>query len=309
MVRYLLTDLPKFGEDGNKDPFEFLFQFQNFLSYINLKVTTPDKVESAIQLFGSCMCKKGRIYFQENIGATPKVNGVETKRTVEQWNTILTNFCVEFHPLGRTRMQLTFVWDYLIWNPQVETIEEFIHKVHQLAKILNKNDEDQLIKIKHAAPNKEVYLVMVTCKSESDIIERINKWEALHWSYNSFHKTSNYVAPGLNYSQVHGITQLPPTEYENEALLSQEIVATTCSEAEDSIDKMNRLSEKLPRLAKDVARQITKFRYYCADINKPPNMRKLRGLKEIEESVLVFGDVSEDIVKQSIQLSTMLLNN
>ena len=70
-AKYELQDFPKFGDDKNKDPFEVMYQFDNFLRHINLNITSPAKVENAIQLFGSCMHKDARSYFETNIGLTP----------------------------------------------------------------------------------------------------------------------------------------------------------------------------------------------------------------------------------------------
>ena len=55
MARYELSDLPKFGDDKNLDPFEFVHQVEFFMKYIDLPVNTPTKVESAIKLFGACV--------------------------------------------------------------------------------------------------------------------------------------------------------------------------------------------------------------------------------------------------------------
>ena len=41
-----------------------MYQFDNFLRYINLNITSPAQVENAIQLFGSCMHKEARSYFE-----------------------------------------------------------------------------------------------------------------------------------------------------------------------------------------------------------------------------------------------------
>ena len=92
-AKYELQDLPKFGDDKNKDPFEFMYQFDNFLRYINLNITSPSKVENAIQLFGSCMHKEARSYFETHIGPTPTneegvkykeqlLNGTKSKKTL-----------------------------------------------------------------------------------------------------------------------------------------------------------------------------------------------------------------------------------
>ena len=82
------------------------------MKYIDLQVNTPTKVETAIKLFGACMQKKGRIYFEHKIGETPKnEDGNEIERTVAQWNKILEDFCKAFHPLGMTTEQLMIKWD------------------------------------------------------------------------------------------------------------------------------------------------------------------------------------------------------
>ena len=85
-------DLPKFGDDKNKDPFEFMYQFNNFLRYINLNITSPEKVENAIQLIGSCIHKEARSYFETHIGPTStNEEGVEVQRTIAEWNKIKEN--------------------------------------------------------------------------------------------------------------------------------------------------------------------------------------------------------------------------
>ena len=106
-AKYELQDLPKFGDDKNKDPFEFTYQFDNFLRYININITSPAKVENAIQLFGSYMHKEARSYFETNIAPTPtNEEGVKVQRTIAEWNKIKENFIKRFHPLGRTTEQL-----------------------------------------------------------------------------------------------------------------------------------------------------------------------------------------------------------
>ena len=92
-AKYELQDLPKFDDDKNKDPFEFMYQFDNFDRYINLNITSPAQVENAIQLFGSCMHKEARSYIETHIGPTPTneegfkykgqlLNGTKSKKTL-----------------------------------------------------------------------------------------------------------------------------------------------------------------------------------------------------------------------------------
>ena len=100
-AEYELQDLSKFGDDRNKDPFEFMYHFDNFLRYINLNITSPEKVENAIQLFGSCMHKGARCYFETHIGPTPtNEEGVKVQRTIAEWNKIKENFRKRFDPLA-----------------------------------------------------------------------------------------------------------------------------------------------------------------------------------------------------------------
>ena len=118
-----------------------MYQFHNFLRYINLNITSPAKVENAIQLFGSCMYKEARSYFETHIGPTPtNEEGVEVQRTIAEWNKIKENFVKRFHPLGRTTEQLEFKWNSLKWSPQLETIEDCVQKINQLATALGKTE-------------------------------------------------------------------------------------------------------------------------------------------------------------------------
>ena len=173
-AKYELQDLPKFGDDKNKDPFEFMFQFDNFLRYINLNITSPTKVENAIQLFGSCMHKEARSYFETHIG-------VEVQRTIAEWNKIKENFIKRFHPLGRTTEQLEFKWNNLKWSPHLESIEENVQKINQLATALGKTEPDKVLKLKMSAPNQEIYLLIMTCTT-TEIVATINKFQAMSFS-------------------------------------------------------------------------------------------------------------------------------
>ena len=46
------------------------------------------------------------------------------------------NFVKIFHPLGTTTEQLEFKWNNLKWSPQLESIEDYVQKIHQLATAL-----------------------------------------------------------------------------------------------------------------------------------------------------------------------------
>ena len=207
-AKYELQDLPKFDDDKNKDPFEFMYQFDNFLRYINLNITSPAQVENAIQLFGSCMHKEARSYFETHIGPTPtNEEGVKVQRTIAEWNKIKENFVKRFHPLGRTTEQLEFKWNNLKWSPQLKSIEDYVQKIHQLATALGKTEPDKVLKLKMSAPNQEIYLLIMTCTTTEEIVETINKFQAMSY----FLKSST---PGLN---------LPTTQSTNYAVAAQQV--------------------------------------------------------------------------------------
>ena len=48
------------------------------------------------------------------------------------------------------------VWANIKWNPITESIEEFVSKIKQLATVLGKTQEDQVLKIKMSSPSAEV---------------------------------------------------------------------------------------------------------------------------------------------------------
>ena len=41
-----------------------------------------------------------------------------------------------FHPIGRTTEKLEFKWNNLKWSPILESIEDYVQKIHQLATAL-----------------------------------------------------------------------------------------------------------------------------------------------------------------------------
>ena len=157
-----------------------MYQFDNFLRYINLNITSPAQVENAIQLFGSCMHKEARSYFETLIGPTPRnEEGVKVQRTIAVWNKIKENFVKRFHPLGRTTEQLEFKWNSLKWSPQIESIEDYVQKINQLATALGKTEPDKVLKLKMSAPNQEIYLLIMTCTTTEEIVTTINKFQAM----------------------------------------------------------------------------------------------------------------------------------
>ena len=242
-VKYELQDLHKFGDDKNKDPFEFMYQFDNFLRYINLNITSPAQVVNAIQLFGSCMHKEARSYFETHIGPTPtNEEGAKVQRTIAEWNEIKENFVKRFHLLGRTTEQLEFKWNNLKWSPQLESIEDYVQKINQLATALGKTEPDEVLKLKMSAPNQEIYLLIMTCTTSEEIVATINKFQAMSY----FLKSST---PGLN---------PPTTQTTNYAVAAQQVKSVSFApDTQNNIpgwtqNLENKLSEQMTKLTKSI---------------------------------------------------------
>ena len=86
------------------------------------------------------MHKETRSYFETHIGPTPtNEEGVKVQRTTAEWDKIRENFIKRLHPLGRTTEQLEFKLNNLKWSPQLESIEDYVQKINQLATALGKN--------------------------------------------------------------------------------------------------------------------------------------------------------------------------
>ena len=73
-----------------------------------------------------------------------------------EWDTDPSDFKKCCHPMGKTTEQLEMAWANIKWNPTTESIEEFVSKIKQLATVLGKTPEDQVLKIKMSSPSAEV---------------------------------------------------------------------------------------------------------------------------------------------------------
>ena len=94
--------------------------------------------------------------------------GTKSKKTIKR-----------FHKLGRTTEQLEFKWSNLRWSPQLESIEDYVQKINQLATALGKT-EPEVLKLKMSAPNQEIYLLIMTCTTTKEIVATINKLQSNH---------------------------------------------------------------------------------------------------------------------------------
>ena len=193
-------------------------------------------------LFGSCMHKEARSYFETHIGPTPTNEGVKIQRTIAEWNKIKENFIKRFHPLGRTAKQLEFKWNSLKWSPQLESIEDYVQKINQLATALGKTEPGKVLKLKMSAQNQEIYLLIMTCTTTEEIMATINKFQAMSY----FLKSSTL---GLN---------PPSTQSTNYAVAAQQVKSVSfASDTQNNIpgwaqNLENKLSDQMTKLTKSI---------------------------------------------------------
>ena len=119
--KYQLRDLPKFGGEKTEDPIEFVYQFENFLRYINHEVNDNASVEKALIYLGQCLFSKARDWFQTHVGPPRAADHGRSKAEYEQ---LLKDFKKCFHPMGKTTEQFEMAWANIKWNPTTESIEE-----------------------------------------------------------------------------------------------------------------------------------------------------------------------------------------
>ena len=176
--KYQLRDLPKFGGEKTEDPIEFVYQFENFLRYISHDMNDHASVEKALTYLGQCLSSKARDWFQTHVGPPRAADHGRSKAEYEQ---LLKDFKKCFHPMGKTTEQLEMAWANIKWNPTTESIEEFVSKIKQLATVLGKTQEDQVLKIKMSSPSAEVYRLIMQCTTIENIINLINQRQAMNF--------------------------------------------------------------------------------------------------------------------------------
>ena len=150
--------------------------------------------------------------------------------------------CKKIHPLGRTTEQHEFNWNNLKWSPQLESIEDYVQKINQLATALGKTEPDKVLKLKMSAPNQEIYLLIMTCTTTEEIVATINKFQAMSY----FLKSST---PGLNPQT---------TQTKNYAVAAQQVKSVSfASDTQNNIPSWvqnleNKLSDQMKKLTKSI---------------------------------------------------------
>ena len=174
--RYQFRDLPTFSGDINEDPQYFIHKFKTFLRYINLTVADGQAVENALTHLGTCLYKDARVWFKTHVG--PPRPPAE-RRTKAQYDQLIGDFIQTFHPMGKTKNQLGLSWESLQWNPQIETIHQFISKLKNLASVIGKTEADQAYRLKKSLPP-ELRKIIMTCNSVDSIVDIINQMQAMN---------------------------------------------------------------------------------------------------------------------------------
>ena len=257
MAQISIEDYPIFGDEKDQDPQEFVYRFKGFLRFINLKVNSAANVEKAIFHLSMCMHKKARAWFENHVGPTPTdEDGRPKPRSVEQWDQILLDFVRAFHPLGKTNEQLEVAWSNLKWSPTVEDIEDYVEKIHQLAVLLGKSNEEQVIKIKMSVPDRETYMAIMSCTSVAEIITTINQLQAMSWL------SPTVGISGQLFSAQHDDGKTVSFAKETNVLQNtpdwpERLGDTIVSKMNDEISKVN---DKLSKLTHHIERSRDRYR-------------------------------------------------
>ena len=81
-------------------------------------------------------------------------------------------------------------WESLQWNPQIETIHQFVSKLKNLASVLGKAEADQAYRLKKSLPA-ELRKIIMTCNSVDSIVDIINQMQAMNYlSFNPSQPTA-----------------------------------------------------------------------------------------------------------------------
>ena len=241
-AKYELQDLPKFGDDKNKDLFEFMYQFDNFLRYINLNLTVQLKLKMLFSYLGHACTRKVEAILKLTLAQHQQMKKYKIQRTVDEWNKIKENFVKRFHPLGRTTEQLGFKWNSLKWSPQLESIEGYVQKINQLATALGKTEPDKVLKLKMLPPNQEIYLLIMICTTTEEIVATINKFQTMSYFL-------KFSTPGIN---------PPTTQSTNYAVAAQQVKSvsfTSCTQNNIpgwAQNLENKLSDQMTKLTKSI---------------------------------------------------------
>ena len=122
----------------------------------------------------------------------PKFGGEKTEDPIEfvyQFENFLRYISHEVNDNASVEKALTYLgqclsskaWANIKWNPTTESIEEFVSKIKQLATVLGKTQEDQVLKIKMSSPSAEVYRLIMQCTTIENIINLINQMQAMNF--------------------------------------------------------------------------------------------------------------------------------
>ena len=100
---------------------------------------------------------------------------------------------------------------------RLESIEDYVQKINQLATALGKTEPDKFLKLKMSPPNQEIYLLIMTCTTTEEIVATINKFQAMSYFLKSSTPALNpLTTQTTNYAiaaqQVKSVSSTPDTQ-------------------------------------------------------------------------------------------------
>ena len=75
------------------------------------------------------------------------------------WQALQDCFCQQYSKFGSTRQQYFHAWRSLQFDENADTIDSYIHKVKQVATLLNYGEPQILELFKNTLPSRQYYMV------------------------------------------------------------------------------------------------------------------------------------------------------
>ena len=136
--------------------------------------------------------------------------------------------------MGKTTELLEMAGANMKWNPTTENIEEFVSKIKQLATVLGKTQEDQVLKIKMSSSSAEVHRLIMQYTTIENIINLINQMQAVNFQS---------VQPSMPY------TVMPFMVAQVDAQKQVTFISPSDHKVEKMADKLDMLTENMDKLA------------------------------------------------------------
>ena len=149
---------------GNKDTdritvSDFIHVFTGFLNYHkqNPEINENSAPEAFLHLY-NCLRSRALQYFNY------KVNGDFTTKTAEDFKTFLKAFKQEFDHIGKSVESRILAWERF-QQIEGESAFDYINRARKLGEVLDKSQEDVLLKCKMALNSKIAYWMLMDVES------------------------------------------------------------------------------------------------------------------------------------------------